>query len=730
MNQRQRKNIPIFIALVSIVLIVLVVALASGGGGGREIAPSGVKNQPYVEGDLTPEQRAALERLALASQSPPTARVEGGIVRFLTASVSIPDSRAQTSREKAFVFLRDYGDFFILENPDQNLHFASLSIDNQGNESIAFSQSINGIPVYGAVVKVNVAPTGDIKAVNGSYIPGSVLPVSPSLTSDQANLVASQTLNVTDAVLVEPPVLLYWDEALFSSNPSQPRLIWQIRLTSRQAGGEWITLVNAMTGEVIRQYSTLKPVSREVWDAKGHNYDEAAANSTQMMDESGYLPGAKQDADAQRAYDYAGDYDRFLEQFNRDGYDGKGGVIKSYIHVKFPVWWIIKAPNAAWWNGAVYFSDGYSAANDVVAHELTHALIESSIIDPNANLNGLVYESQSGALNESYADIFGALVDSDNWLLGEDLPKDFLSRIWQNFSACKAMRDMTNPPNCDQPDHMDNFKTLRANTKPGEDNDYGYVHYNSGIPNKAASLLSEGGTFHGITVKAIGRTKFAQIYYYTIIGFLTPTSSFRDARDATILACFQQLGNSGITTDDCQQVANAFAAVGIGNTNIAPFIPQPVALTEVSLTAPPAESPAFIETRPPATVASTSTVLIFDTSGSMSEYDPSGTMKIEAAQAAGINILDVIAAENQAAISGSHQLGVVDFSLSAYVAAPLTADISVIESALQALYPGGGTGMPLGLQTALEMFTGGVAGKPIIILLSDGMPNIEKWRVR
>ncbi len=120
----------------------------------------------------------------------------------------------------------------------------------------------------------------------------------------------------------------------------------------------------------------------------------------------------------------------------------------------------------------------------------------------------------------------------------------------------------------------------------------------------------------------------------------------------------------------------------------------------------------------------TSTVLVFDTSGSMSDADPSGIVKLEAAKAAASNVLDVIAAENQASISGGHQAGIVDFNDSTNVDAKLTSDISTVKSAIQSLYANGGTGMPLGLQTALDMFGGDTGGKPIIILLTDGMPNI------
>jgi Mg-chelatase subunit ChlD len=122
----------------------------------------------------------------------------------------------------------------------------------------------------------------------------------------------------------------------------------------------------------------------------------------------------------------------------------------------------------------------------------------------------------------------------------------------------------------------------------------------------------------------------------------------------------------------------------------------------------------------------TSTVLVFDISGSMSELDPSGIVKLEAAKSAGGNILDIIAAENQASGQNDNQVSIASFSDSAWLNIALTTDISASRSALDGLYPESSTAMPAGLQTAIGALANNLGnGKPIIILLSDGMPNVD-----
>lgn len=192
------------------------------------------------------------------------------------------------------------------------------------------------------------------------------------------------------------------------------------------------------------------------------------------------------DMAADEAYQWLGATHRFYWQvFERDSIDGEGMALLGTVHYG-------QDYDNAFWNGAqMVFGDGdgelfnrFTAALDVVAHELTHGVIEREA--------GLVYADQAGALNESLADVFGILVkqhhfeqsvEESEWLIGEGLLTDRVNG--------QALRSMANPGSAyddpvlgkdPQPGHMKDF--VRTSS------DNGGVHINSGIPNRAFYLAA------------------------------------------------------------------------------------------------------------------------------------------------------------------------------------------------------------------------------------------------
>ncbi len=125
-------------------------------------------------------------------------------------------------------------------------------------------------------------------------------------------------------------------------------------------------------------------------------------------------------------------------------------------------------------------------------------------------------------------------------------------------------------------------------------------------------------------------------------------------------------------------------------------------------------------------VWATSTILVFDTSGSMRDPDSSGMTKMDAAIDAGYDIINVINAENESNLGSINEIGVVEFNRNARVVSPLTTSTSSTRSALNSLVADGGTAMPSGLKTALDLANTTASGSaPLIILLSDGVPNFN-----
>ena len=136
-------------------------------------------------------------------------------------------------------------------------------------------------------------------------------------------------------------------------------------------------------------------------------------------------------------------------------------------------------------------------------------------------------------------------------------------------------------------------------------------------------------------------------------------------------------------------------------------------------------TPAIPTTPPPSFSADTATVLVLDSSGSMDEQDVSGYTKLEAAKQAGQRILDILEAESQASGGVVSQIGLVRFSTVTEIVLGLTNDIAAARNALNSLYSQDMTGMPDGLQAGISVLESRPpASKPIIILLSDGLPNV------
>jgi hypothetical protein len=251
------------------------------------------------------------------------------------------------------------------------------------------------------------------------------------------------------------------------------------------------------------------------------------------------------------AHEHAiGVYKLYASQFNRNSLDNKGMTIVSTVDYR-------PDPNYSYdnsfWNGsqAVYGDDIYSfpAADDVVAHELTHGVTQYE--------SNLFYYYQSGAINESLSDIWGEYYDQTNlqgndsanvlWLLGED--------ILASPYPGQALRNMSNPPEYGDPDKMSS--TIYCI----DEADNGCVHANSGVNNKAAYLLVAGGTFNGKTVTALGWTKTTAIYYEANANLLVSGADYSDLYYALQQACSNLVGQKGITGADCAEVKDALDAV-------------------------------------------------------------------------------------------------------------------------------------------------------------------------
>ena len=240
-------------------------------------------------------------------------------------------------------------------------------------------------------------------------------------------------------------------------------------------------------------------------------YDQSSGRNVDVTSRSkSFLDQAAIDAHA-----YAADtYDYYKKTFGRNSYDDKGAQLLSQVHVGN------KWNNASWNGRSMSYGDGdgilynnFAGGVDVIAHELTHAVTSAT--------SNLIYRNESGAINESLSDIFGAMVDRDDdeWLIGEKLMVD-------PEAGNKALRSMSDPSSIVDLRTASGFSPDHWSKRYIGSLDSGGVHINSSINNKAAYLMSEGGKHYGVTVSGVGREATEQIYYRANTKYLTSSSNF------------------------------------------------------------------------------------------------------------------------------------------------------------------------------------------------------------
>jgi len=368
--------------------------------------------------------------------------------------------------------------------------------------------------------------------------------------------------------------------ALPASTKPQVRLggrliVYEGQLAYWQEAAEHILIMDATTGHLLASWSNVQDMGWDVteiyvsWNCRilPGQLAISKAGETPLADDVARLAYTN----TVRAFDfYAG--------LGQNSWDSFGRPAVSTVHSGVDVLFTCSHNNAAFvpYRLQVVYGDGdgetfgpFGNALDVVGHEWMHAIIYTTVTWPEGGWRGLDYRQESGALNESYADLFGHTIEGrEDWRMGEDV---FLE-------PGHAVRDMSDPPLYEQPDHYENYSTEGSNSWQ--------VHYNSGIANKAAYLMAEGGEHYGITVRGMGLMPTVHVWLHALRNYLTPTSTFYDARVAMEWAALD-LGYPVST------VSNAWYAVGVGPAGVPEPEPTPTPTPQVT------PSPTPIDRYPP-----------------------------------------------------------------------------------------------------------------------------------
>ena len=282
--------------------------------------------------------------------------------------------------------------------------------------------------------------------------------------------------------------------------------------------------------------------ARTVYDAGGRT----RLPGEPVRSEGGPATG---DAAADEAYAGLGStYALLADELARDSLDGKGLPLLATVHYGQDY------DNAFWDGDRMVFGDGdgvvfgrFTKSLDVIAHELAHGVTQYT--------SGLVYRGQPGALNEHVSDVLGALVlqrergetaDEADWLIGADLLLPGVAGV--------ALRSMIAPGTAyddprlgrdPQPGHMDDYVDTAA--------DFGGVHINSGIPNRAFVLAS-------LELGGFAWERAGRIWYDAMTGDIAADCDFATFARLTGTAAERRFGNGSA---EHRAVARAWAAVGV-----------------------------------------------------------------------------------------------------------------------------------------------------------------------
>lgn len=494
---------------------------------------------------------------------------------------ALKQASAIAPEERFFSFMEAHHAITGISNPRELYRITGTHTDRLGITHIRTIQQYKGIPVHGseAVMHLNNQKerlTGQIPLIDSDLASKPGVNDLQCLEYVKKHLAKHTT--VRELTAAEKKLFDYnapQCSPVYYNNGSGYTLAWEVSVRPNFRE-EWKYFVNALNGDILHFYNNTKtdgpatgtgndlnnqPRTFDIFLEDGIYY---LMNSAEDMYNSTTGEGVILTLDANNTstddldFKYVTSntitfnqqaaisahvhatltYDYLLNTFGRNSVNGSGGDILSLVNVAEDDG---SSMENAFWNGkAVFYGNGgphfkpLAGALDVSAHELGHGVVSYT-----ANLQ---YYGQSGAINESYADIFGSMVDRNDWTIGEDV-------VNIAYYPSGALRNMADPHNGgDQNDHYWQPSHVSEMYLGTQDN--AGVHINNGIGNRLYYLYATA------TSKEIAE----QVFYRALTEYMTSTSQFIDWRIAVIQAATDLYGGS---SQEVAEAGKAFTAVGI-----------------------------------------------------------------------------------------------------------------------------------------------------------------------
>lgn len=399
MKLRQIRTVIVVLAIAALGLPVGVATGAPENGSGRSSAASSEGSAALLAERSIRDLRQAAKGAVFVSMRKSTD--VAGFVRTSRRGDLLPATSATTPAAKARDYFARFGGAFGIRDASQLVE-TSRTRDAYGSTHLTYAQVYRGVSVFGAELRVHLDARMRLTSVNGVFVPELNLGTAPTLSAAQA---ARRAVN---AVVADPPVasdgtvarvsasdllaaarLVVYRTGLVRDVAGSNQLAYEVEVTNGSSIRDFL-YVHAHAGKVLNRYSAIDNALHRV-------LYEMDPNTEPVWEEGDPFPGTLNE-DQQNIVNASGDsYWFYFNAFGRDSYDGAGAMMRSVNNDP-----TIACPNANWNGATTNYCNGVTA-DDVVAHEWTHAYTQFT--------HNLIYQWQSGALNEAYSDIYGEVVD-------------------------------------------------------------------------------------------------------------------------------------------------------------------------------------------------------------------------------------------------------------------------------------------------------------------------------
>ncbi|MEZ4941741.1 MAG: M4 family metallopeptidase [Saprospiraceae bacterium] len=507
-----------------------------------------------------------------------------------------------TATELVQLHLRDLG-----LGPNDELRRYRTDTDDLGFTHYRYQQYHRSVPVDGAELLIH-EKDGRVHTLNGKLVRGLDIEVRPTLPGSKALQLGLQHLpaqrymwespeaeallrrirqNPSATFFPKPELVLVAPG--FTRNAADFQLAWQVEIFAEQPSVRRELFISAANGSILEEadllhdqntpgtaetkYSSTRPIVTDSMDTNLFRLVETTrgngietynmqrgtehADAVDFLDDDNNWNNVNPEKDEVATDAHWGaemTFDYFSQKHNHPGVNGNNMALISFVH--YDENWV----NAQWTGDWARFGDGNGASYgpltslDVVGHEFVHGITQFT-----ANLR---YRNESGALNESFSDIFGTAIElwaapeRGDWLIGEDFA----------LSTASPFRNMADPKKEENPD------TYKGEHWVFGTADNGGVHTNSGVQNHWFYLLTAGGSGKNdlnldYSVSGLGLDTAAAIAFRNLKYYLVRLSEYADAREGALQSAEDIYGPC---STPFQETANAWYAVGVGKL-LSPF---------------------------------------------------------------------------------------------------------------------------------------------------------------